>query len=225
MIPRWRPEADSSEGTGFNPDRTGVGPKEIPDPVPDPVLQNFPSVWSKFSADIPKVVQRLFFKHQEMEEQGMSLQLQLEESPCPLEGPSRRIPEKEEMAAELFSTSLPHGEEEEEEEEVETKTNFIQLSEPEQSAERNDDQNAVHVNNNNDNEDGGEERHSWQGAHPTLRERNALMFNNEHMADIHFIVGPPGETQTIPAHKVQNLLYFDPGLLLLFSYFGFSGWF
>ncbi|MEQ2169432.1 hypothetical protein GOODEAATRI_025229 [Goodea atripinnis] len=75
------------------------------------------------------------------------------------------------MAAELFSTSLPHGEEEEEEEEVETKTNFIQLSEPEQSAERNDDRNAVHVNNNNDNEDGGEERHSWQGAHPTLRER------------------------------------------------------
>uniref|UniRef100_A0A3Q2PE78 BTB (POZ) domain containing 6b n=1 Tax=Fundulus heteroclitus TaxID=8078 RepID=A0A3Q2PE78_FUNHE len=31
--------------------------------------------------------------------------------------------------------------------------------------------------------------------------RNALMFNNEHMADIHFIVGPPGETQTVPAHK------------------------
>lgn len=28
------------------------------------------------------------------------------------------------------------------------------------------------------------------------------MFNNEHMADVHFIVGPPGATEKIPAHKV-----------------------
>lgn len=33
--------------------------------------------------------------------------------------------------------------------------------------------------------------------------RNALMFNNEHMADVHFIVGPPGESERVPAHKVS----------------------
>ncbi|XP_023203239.1 BTB/POZ domain-containing protein 6-B-like isoform X1 [Xiphophorus maculatus] len=99
------------------------------------------------------------------------------------------------MAAELFSTSLPHGEDEEEEE---TKKNFVQLSEPEESAERN----TVGIDDgDDDDDDDDDERLSWQGAHPTLRERNALMFNNEHMADIHFIVGPPGETQTVPAHK------------------------
>lgn len=32
--------------------------------------------------------------------------------------------------------------------------------------------------------------------------RNALMFNNELMADVHFIVGRPGESQKVPAHKV-----------------------
>ncbi|XP_049595896.1 BTB/POZ domain-containing protein 6-B isoform X2 [Syngnathus scovelli] len=42
---------------------------------------------------------------------------------------------------------------------------------------------------------------SWQSSHPTLRERNALMFNNELMADVHFIVGPPGLSQRVPAHK------------------------
>ncbi|XP_037098262.1 BTB/POZ domain-containing protein 6-B-like isoform X1 [Syngnathus acus] len=42
---------------------------------------------------------------------------------------------------------------------------------------------------------------SWQSSHPTLRERNALMFNNELMADVHFIVGPPGGSQRVPAHK------------------------
>lgn len=36
---------------------------------------------------------------------------------------------------------------------------------------------------------------------PCVR-RNALMFNNEQMADVHFIVGSPGETQRVPAHKV-----------------------
>lgn len=28
------------------------------------------------------------------------------------------------------------------------------------------------------------------------------MFNNELMADVHFIVGPPGGSQRVPAHKV-----------------------
>lgn len=30
------------------------------------------------------------------------------------------------------------------------------------------------------------------------------MFNNELMADVHFIVGPPGGSQRVPAHKVKT---------------------
>lgn len=32
------------------------------------------------------------------------------------------------------------------------------------------------------------------------------MFNNELMADVHFIVGPLGGSQRVPAHKVKNHL-------------------
>uniref|UniRef100_A0A1B6HQD5 BTB domain-containing protein n=1 Tax=Homalodisca liturata TaxID=320908 RepID=A0A1B6HQD5_9HEMI len=42
---------------------------------------------------------------------------------------------------------------------------------------------------------------NWQATKSTVRERNAAMFNNELMADIRFIVGSPGQTQKIPAHK------------------------
>ncbi|CAG9765685.1 unnamed protein product [Ceutorhynchus assimilis] len=42
---------------------------------------------------------------------------------------------------------------------------------------------------------------NWQALKPTVRERNAAMFNNDLMADIKFIVGLPGSTQIIPAHK------------------------
>ncbi|XP_022907398.1 BTB/POZ domain-containing protein 6-B isoform X2 [Onthophagus taurus] len=42
---------------------------------------------------------------------------------------------------------------------------------------------------------------NWQATKPTVRERNAAMFNNDLMADIRFIVGSPGMTQVIPAHK------------------------
>ncbi|CAG9106013.1 unnamed protein product [Plutella xylostella] len=42
---------------------------------------------------------------------------------------------------------------------------------------------------------------NWQATKPTIRERNAAMFNNQLMADIRFIVGQPGHTQVIPAHK------------------------
>ncbi|XP_069494307.1 BTB/POZ domain-containing protein 6 isoform X1 [Ambystoma mexicanum] len=52
-------------------------------------------------------------------------------------------------------------------------------------------------NLNNNHPEGG----TWQCFHPTLRERNALMFNNELMADVHFIVGPPGASKKVPAHK------------------------
>lgn len=34
------------------------------------------------------------------------------------------------------------------------------------------------------------------------------MFNNERMADVHFIVGPPGDTHRIPAHKVRLTVQF-----------------
>lgn len=42
---------------------------------------------------------------------------------------------------------------------------------------------------------------NWQGLYPTIRERNAVMFNNDLMADVHFVVGPPGGTQRLPGHK------------------------
>lgn len=42
---------------------------------------------------------------------------------------------------------------------------------------------------------------NWQATRPTIRERNAAMFNNELMADVHFIVGSNGNTERIPAHK------------------------
>lgn len=42
---------------------------------------------------------------------------------------------------------------------------------------------------------------NWQATKPTVRERNAAMFNNDLMADIRFVVGSPGCTQVIPAHK------------------------
>ncbi|XP_069385686.1 BTB/POZ domain-containing protein 3 isoform X1 [Paralichthys olivaceus] len=42
---------------------------------------------------------------------------------------------------------------------------------------------------------------TWQGLYPTVRERNSVMFNNEMMADVHFVVGPPGGTQRVPGHK------------------------
>ncbi|CAL8329315.1 unnamed protein product [Merluccius merluccius] len=42
---------------------------------------------------------------------------------------------------------------------------------------------------------------NWQGLYPTIRERNSVMFNNEVMADVFFLVGPPGGTKRIPGHK------------------------
>ncbi|XP_078675068.1 BTB/POZ domain-containing protein 6-B-like [Branchiostoma floridae x Branchiostoma belcheri] len=42
---------------------------------------------------------------------------------------------------------------------------------------------------------------NWQGLKPTVRERNGLMFNNELMSDVHFLVGPPKAAKRIPAHK------------------------
>lgn len=37
---------------------------------------------------------------------------------------------------------------------------------------------------------------NWQATKPTVRERNAAMFNNELMADIKFVVGSDGKRET-----------------------------
>lgn len=41
------------------------------------------------------------------------------------------------------------------------------------------------------------------------------MFNNDLMADVHFVVGPPGGTQRLPGHKVSNSCIM--GLVLRFT--------
>lgn len=39
------------------------------------------------------------------------------------------------------------------------------------------------------------------------------MFNNELMADVHFVVGPPGAARRVPAHKVRARLALPRGAL------------
>ena len=41
----------------------------------------------------------------------------------------------------------------------------------------------------------------WQASKSNMKERNAVMFNNELQADVHFIVGSGSIKQRIPAHK------------------------
>ena len=41
----------------------------------------------------------------------------------------------------------------------------------------------------------------WQTHGATVRERNSLMYNNELMSDVTFLVGPKNCAQRIPAHK------------------------
>lgn len=72
------------------------------------------------------------------------------------------------MAAELFSTSLPHGGEVE----VEVKKGFIQLNEPEPPAgnqDRCDGSEAGGAQQDFSND----ERDGWKEVQPTLRERSA----------------------------------------------------
>ncbi|XP_078412582.1 BTB/POZ domain-containing protein 3 isoform X2 [Cetorhinus maximus] len=57
-------------------------------------------------------------------------------------------------------------------------------------------QQSLHNNNNTI-----QSTTNWQGLYPTIRERNAVMFNNDLMADVHFVVGPQGGTQRLPGHK------------------------
>ena len=41
----------------------------------------------------------------------------------------------------------------------------------------------------------------WQASKSNMKERHAVMFNNELQADVHFIVGSECNKRRIPAHK------------------------
>ncbi|XP_059081623.1 BTB/POZ domain-containing protein 1-like isoform X2 [Tigriopus californicus] len=43
--------------------------------------------------------------------------------------------------------------------------------------------------------------HNWQATKMTIKDRLSFMFNNEVLADIHFIVGKDAAQQRIPAHR------------------------
>lgn len=43
--------------------------------------------------------------------------------------------------------------------------------------------------------------YNWQATKASIKERLAFMFNNEIMADVHFLVGKGDNTQRIPAHR------------------------
>uniref|UniRef100_A0A2K6RI62 BTB domain-containing protein n=1 Tax=Rhinopithecus roxellana TaxID=61622 RepID=A0A2K6RI62_RHIRO len=64
----------------------------------------------------------------------------------------------------------------------------------------------------------------WRCCRPTLRERNALMFNNEltrgRRALCHFVLGPPGATRTVPAHKY--VLAISPAAFLILLKYVYS---
>ena len=47
------------------------------------------------------------------------------------------------------------------------------------------------------------ETYNWQIGKRSLRERFEFLFNNEALADVHFIVGT--ESARIPAHKLGSL--------------------
>eukprot|EP00914_Ancora_sagittata_P017918 GHVO01035357.1.p1 GENE.GHVO01035357.1~~GHVO01035357.1.p1 ORF type:complete len:120 (+),score=16.45 GHVO01035357.1:118-477(+) len=42
---------------------------------------------------------------------------------------------------------------------------------------------------------------NWQQSCQSVRERNSMMYNNELMADCHFLVGRGSRAERIPAHK------------------------
>ncbi|CAN0396998.1 BTB/POZ domain-containing protein 6-like isoform X1 [Lampetra planeri] len=83
---------------------------------------------------------------------------------------------KKRMAAELYGSS--------------TKDMGVQGLGQQQQQQSNLNVNNNHVQSSN-----------WQGLYATIRERNAVMFNNELMADVHFVVGSQEETRRVPGHK------------------------
>jgi len=43
--------------------------------------------------------------------------------------------------------------------------------------------------------------YNWQATKKTVQERFSFLFNNEILADVHFLVGRDAARQRIPAHK------------------------
>lgn len=72
------------------------------------------------------------------------------------------------MAAELFSTSLPQGEEVEV---LEVKKSFIQVSDLQLTAEDICGDSGIAASQPNNHDGNPEETDRWQASHPTLRER------------------------------------------------------
>lgn len=61
-----------------------------------------------------------------------------------------------------------------------------------------------HSDDENDSEDSkplSTTSQGWQASTTSIKERIAFMFNNEFLADVHFIVGKGNSVQRIPAHK------------------------
>ena len=42
----------------------------------------------------------------------------------------------------------------------------------------------------------------WQASYGSVTERNAVIFNSETLADVHFVVGAPPHVRRVPAHKL-----------------------
>jgi hypothetical protein len=64
-------------------------------------------------------------------------------------------------------------------------------------------QSALSNTNLNENDDPTTDP-NWQATKPTVRERNAAMFNNELMADIKFVVGGDGESSRVNRVKIET---------------------
>ena len=62
------------------------------------------------------------------------------------------------------------------------------------------------------------ETYNWQISKRSLKERFEFLFNNEALADVHFIVG--SESARIPAHKLGNILPSSSVFLFVFSSLG-----
>lgn len=69
-------------------------------------------------------------------------------------------------------------------------------------------QSVINITSSHENDDPTTDP-NWQATKPTVRERNAAMFNNELMADIKFVVGCDGELLISAFFKnvSHNLLY------------------
>ena len=58
------------------------------------------------------------------------------------------------------------------------------------------------MDHNADNNDKSQTDPDWQVTKKCIKERTAVLFNNELMADVHFIVGSETSQRCVPAHKL-----------------------